>query len=195
VSVIASAVPEEYVFILFLTGLYIEAEVVRWVYTVGPERPSAMPGINVVKTATDQAYDFFSSLFAGFGGTSTPRRTPTRPVLPKESIDLMEVHSSNLVLTIFAAYVDVQLDEKRAAELRRSTKKNPPGRLSYELIYVSSNVMKWLIKSVLIFGQMGKHEYDANFNTEEKVAYATESVFQGLRADVEGFVVSLRVTE
>ena len=45
----------------------------------------------------------------------------------------------------------------------------------------------------LFFSQTGKEEYDSSVKTEEEAAYATESVFQGLRADLEGFVASLGV--
>jgi hypothetical protein len=111
--------------------------VVRWVYTVGSEKPSAAPKLDTLKTVSHQASGFFSSLFAGFG-SSTPRRAPTPvPVVPKESINLLEAHSSSVVLTIFVANVDVRLNKKMTAELLRSTKKNPPSRLRYELIYVS----------------------------------------------------------
>jgi hypothetical protein len=40
---------------------------------------------------------------------------------------------------------------------------------------------------------MGKDEYDSSVRAEEEVAYGTGSVFQGLRADLEGFVASRRV--
>jgi Protein of unknown function (DUF3684) len=174
-----------------LTALHIDAEVVRWVYTVGSEKPSATSKTDALKTVINQASGFFSSLFAGLGASSTPRRTPTPvPVAPKESTNLLEANSSNVVLTIFAANVDVRLDKKMTAELLRSTKKNPPSRLRYELIYVSSTVVS--SKSVLTSAQTGKDEYDASVKAEEKAAYATGSVFQGLRADLEGFVTSLR---
>jgi hypothetical protein len=39
---------------------------------------------------------------------------------------------------------------------------------------------------------MGKDEYDSSVRAEEEAAY-TGSVFEGLRADLEGFVASLRV--
>jgi Protein of unknown function (DUF3684) len=140
------AVPEDFIYIPSLTALHIEAEVVRWVYTVGSEKPSATPKIDSLKTVSHQASGFFSSLFSGFG-SSTPRRAPTPvPVAPKESINLLEAHSSNVVLTIFAANVDVRLNKKMTAELLRSTKKNPPGRLRYELIYVSPTCVKLLIQ-------------------------------------------------
>ncbi len=134
---------EEFICTFSLTALHIDAEVVRWVYTVGSEKPSAAYKADALKTMTHQASGFFSSLFAGFGASSTPRRTPTPvPVTPKESINLLEANSSNVVLTIFAANVDVRLDKKMTAELVRSTKKNPPSRLRYELIYVSCTVVK-----------------------------------------------------
>jgi hypothetical protein len=47
--------------------------------------------------------------------------------------------------------------------------------------------------SVLSFTQTGKEEYDSSVKAEDEGAYATGSVFQGLRADLEGFVASLRV--
>lgn len=138
---------EEFICIPSLTALHIEAEVVRWVYTVGSEKPSAASRTAARRTVSRQASGFFSSLFAGFGGSSTPRRTPTpAPVVPKESINLLEAHSSNVELTIFAANVDVRLNKKMTAELLRSTKKNPPSRLRYELIYVSLTVVKYPLK-------------------------------------------------
>ena len=45
-----------------------------------------------------------------------------------------------------------------------------------------------------MFSQTGKDEYDAIVKAEETTAYAAGSVFQGLRADLEGFVALLRVT-
>lgn len=151
--------------------LHIEAEVARWVYTVGSENPWATSRTDTLKVVSHQASGFFSSLFSGFGGggSSTPRRSPTpAPAVPKEPINLLEAPLSSVVLTIFAAEVDVRLDKKMTAELLRSTKKNPPSRLRYELIYT------------------GKDEYDSSVKAEERAAYATGSVFQGLRADLEG---------
>lgn len=45
----------------------------------------------------------------------------------------------------------------------------------------------------LSLAHMGKEEYDSSVKAEEKAAYATRSLFQGLRADLEGFVTSVRV--
>jgi hypothetical protein len=49
------------------------------------------------------------------------------------------------------------------------------------------------LKLVLTFAQTGKDEYDSSVKAEEEAEHATGSVFQGLRADLEGFVTSLRV--
>jgi hypothetical protein len=109
----------------------------------------------------------------------------------------MEANSSNIVLTIFAANVDVRLDKKMARKLLRATKKNPPRRLRYELIYVSFTMVKHILKmgsdSCVTLAKTGKDEYDSSVRAEEEAAYATGGIFQGLRADLEGFVTSLRV--
>ncbi|KAI0037007.1 hypothetical protein K488DRAFT_75577 [Vararia minispora EC-137] len=149
------------------TPIDIQADVVRWVYEVGSEKPQQN---KAVKSTAQQSSSggFFSSLFSSFG-SSTPQRvlTPQLP-LPTPEADLMEVSSSSVRLTIFSANVEVKLDKKLSTELLRSTKKNPPSKLKYELIYT------------------GKPEYDASVKEEEKGRFATGSVFQGLRADLDG---------
>ena len=114
---------------------------VRWVYNVGSEKkkPSATPRADTLETATHQTNGFFSPQPDGFEA-STPEATLS--TVPKESTNLLEAHSSNIVLTTFTANVDVRVDKKMTEELLRSTKKNPPSRLRYELIYVSSMVVK-----------------------------------------------------
>ena len=57
------------------TALHLEVEVVRWVYNVGSEKPSATYKTDAVKTVTNQASGFFSSLSAEFGASLTPRTT------------------------------------------------------------------------------------------------------------------------
>ena len=140
-----------------LTALHIDAEVVRWVYTVGSERVPATSKTDTMKTVTNQASGFFSSVFAGFGAPSTPRRKPTPvKVAPKESTNLLEVNSSNLVVTIFAANVDVRLDKRMTAKLQHSTLKKPPSRLRYELIYVSTTVVQCVLNIGSQFYSDGK---------------------------------------
>jgi Protein of unknown function (DUF3684) len=114
--------------------------VVRWVYNVGSEKPSATSRTDTLETETYQTNGFFSPQSDGFEAR-TPELIPS--VVPKESTNLLEAHLSNIALTIFTANVDVRLDKKMTEELLHSTKKNPPSRLRYELIYVSPTVVKY----------------------------------------------------
>jgi hypothetical protein len=177
-----------------LTALHIKAEVIELVYKVGSEKPSVTSKTDILQSSSHEASGCFSLLSDGFEASPTPQGTPTQaPVVHQESIHLLEANSLNIVLTIFAANVAVRLDKKMAGELLRATKKNPPSRLRYQLIYVSSTVVNIFSKGVLTVAQTGKDEYDSNVSAEEHAAYTTGSVFQGLRADLEGFVASLRV--
>lgn len=59
---------------------------------------------------------------------------PTQPVVSEEG--RLKVAQFSVVLTIFTAEVDVNIDQKLSAELHRSMRKNPPRTVKYELIYV-----------------------------------------------------------
>jgi hypothetical protein len=108
----------------------------NWVYTVGTEKPQAV-AVDQLKPKTG---GFFSSLFSNLTGSNTPQRIPT-PLPPRiEEADLLLINESNVVLSIFTADIDVQLTKKMASELHRSTKKNPPSKVKYELIYASSPI-------------------------------------------------------
>ena len=66
-------------------------------------------------------------------------QAPVAELIPPGAVDnaeYLEVGQSSVMLSIFTAEVDVKLSEKISAELHRSTKKNPPRALKYELIYV-----------------------------------------------------------
>jgi hypothetical protein len=127
-----------------LTALHIEAEVVRWAHIVGSENPSTTSRTDTLKTATHETSGFFSPQSDRFEAAySMPE-----PMAPKEPINIFEVTSSDIFLTIFAANVEVRLDKKMTEELLRSTLKKPPSRLRYELIFVSTTV----IQCVLIIG-------------------------------------------
>lgn len=77
----------------------------------------------------------FSSFFSS--GGSTPQRVVTPlPIEPVAEIDQLKVTETRVTLSVFSAEVDVKLNVKMASELHRSTKKNPPSKLKYELIYV-----------------------------------------------------------
>jgi hypothetical protein len=100
----------------------------------------------------------------------------------------------NVTLTVFTAEVDVKVDEKLSAELRRSTKKNPPSRLKYSLIYVGVSLCcirpQKLINSRV---KMGKDEYDRSLSHEQNQSTAIGSIFRGLRADLDGLVILLLI--
>ncbi|KAK0461397.1 uncharacterized protein EV420DRAFT_1669612 [Desarmillaria tabescens] len=137
------------------TPLHISAQVMQWVYTSSSDKPSA------TKSVKPQAHGgFFSSLFTNFVGS-----VPAPPEEPKKVIDPRQIRVTSVALSIFSADVDVRLDKKLSAELHRSTKKNPPSKLKYELIYT------------------GKDEYDTSKQSD---AENEKSIFQGLRADLDG---------
>lgn len=104
----------------------------KWVYSAGTEKPKPI----TVAEQTKPKAGFFSTLF-GFGG-STPQRSPS-PLPPPvvNETEYLKVDQSSVSLTIFTAEVDVKLNQKISTELHRSTKKNPPRVLKYDLIYVS----------------------------------------------------------
>ncbi|KAI1790758.1 hypothetical protein LXA43DRAFT_921512 [Ganoderma leucocontextum] len=150
------------------TPLSIKAEVMQWVYMTGSEKPQ--PKKEPPKPATGGGGGgFFSSLFSSLAGSQPPRTVaPAWAPPPVPKIDPKTVVKSSVVLSIFTADVVVKLDQKMISELNRSTKKNPPTRMKYELIYT------------------GKDAYDASKKEDEKQGRSTGSVFQGLRADLEG---------
>lgn len=112
----------------------------RWVYSTGSEKP---PPPIIQQSKPSGHGGFFSSLFSSLGGGSTPQRNVIPlPVLPIEDFDPLEVNETSVALSIFSADVDVRLEKKMMVELHRSTKKNPPRKLKYELIYVSTRSSK-----------------------------------------------------
>ncbi|TFK45667.1 hypothetical protein OE88DRAFT_1668942 [Heliocybe sulcata] len=151
------------------TPLHIKAEVLRWVYSAGTEKPPPV----IVQAKSKQAPSsggFFSNLFSSLGSTPSRASTPVPqpPPKPQPQVNLLEVNESSVTLSIFTADVEVKLDKKLEKELYRSTKKNPPARLKYELIYT------------------GKDEYDDSKKEDDRYPYTTGSIFQGLRADLDG---------
>jgi hypothetical protein len=131
---------EEFIYTHSLTALHIEAEVVRWVYNIRSEKLSTTSRTDTLKAATHQTSGFFSPQSKRFEASSTPA-----PMVPKEPINLFEATSSDILLTIFAANVEVGLDKKMTGELLRSALKKPPNRLRYELIYVSITVVQCVV--------------------------------------------------
>ncbi|KAJ7129825.1 hypothetical protein C8R43DRAFT_1026002 [Mycena crocata] len=142
------------------TSLRIQADTMRWVYSSGTEKPQPVI-VTPAKVSTPSIFSWFVS--------ATPQRVATPlPPAPEEVIDPLTVNETSVSLSIFSAEVDVRLDKKVSSELYRSTKKNPPNKVKYELIYTA------------------KDEYDASKREDEQQPFATGSIFQGLRADIEG---------
>lgn len=101
------------------------------VYAVGTEKRLLL---NILEPRKPKG-GFFSSLVSAFTSQTMPQ--PETPALPQQPPkDPTELHGMNVTLTVFTAEVDVKVDKKLSAELLRSTKKNPPARLKYDLIYV-----------------------------------------------------------
>lgn len=150
------------------TTLYIEAKVMTWVYLSGTEKKPPPPKL-ATKPAAPKPGGFFSSLF----GFSTPQRgnAPLPVVAPKEEekpLNPNDVINTSISLSIYSADVDVKLDNKTLNELQRSTKKRPPTKMKCALIYT------------------GKNEYDSSTEEDKRLPFKTGSVFQGLRADIDG---------
>ena len=132
-----------------MTALHIEAEVVGLVYKVGSEKPSVKSETDIFKSSSHKASGFFSQLSDESEASPTAQGTLAQaPVVHKKSIHPLEANSLDIHLIVYAANVDVRLDKKMTGELLRATKKNPPSRLRYELIYVSLTVLKHILKMV-----------------------------------------------
>ncbi|GJJ14590.1 hypothetical protein Clacol_008856 [Clathrus columnatus] len=148
-------------------SMNITVETLRMIYTIGTETKQPLRASSSVKPSVNSG--FFSSLFASFTGSSEQTPAPITPSpSPIPNIDPMSNVISHVILTIYSGEVNVSLDQKMVAELYRSTKKNPPSRLKLELIYT------------------GKDEYDMSERDEDVVFKKPGSLFQGLRADLDG---------
>lgn len=150
------------------TPVHIRAEVLKWVYSAGSEKKRIIPA--AIKIPKPSFGGLFSSILSGLSGQSTPQRgaTPLPPPEPEPKSNLLDINESSVSLTVYSAEVSTKLDRKFSAALQRSTKKEPPSKLRYELIYT------------------GKPEYDASVQDDSKYPSSTGSVFQGLRADLGG---------
>lgn len=116
------------------TPLHITANVLRWVYATGSERSAPMKPPPTKPASTSNS--FFSSFLSSFIAPS-PSRTPEPAPVPQESVaELLASMESSVVLSVFSAQVDVNLDQKMLTELERATKKRPPRTTTYSLIYV-----------------------------------------------------------
>ncbi|KAF7321475.1 hypothetical protein MKEN_00668200 [Mycena kentingensis (nom. inval.)] len=150
---------------MLITGLNsrpvdIQATIMRWVYAAGSVKPKP-----IVRPQEKTG----GSILSWFGLAGTPQRVATPlPPPPEEPLDLLSTIQTSVSLSIFSADVSVRLDKTSVTELHRATKKNPPTKLKYELIYTA------------------KDQYDASKQEDQQQSFATGSVFQGLRADLDG---------
>lgn len=178
-------------------ALSIKAEVMQWVYSVGSSaKPRKRPNPPQLESRKAVSSGFFSALFS-FGAAS-PRAPPAVQNVPLEEDDkhkeeeenkkLWDVHKTSVVLAIFSADVAVTLEDRMRKELLRATKKNPPSKMKYELIYVSHHCEIQRNCTYLVL-QTGKEEYDSSKKEEAQSPLATGSVFQGLRADIDGYLI------
>ena len=104
----------------------------NWVYSAATEKPERDPVVEQIGLEAG-----FTSSLPGPDGSYTSKQTEyQQPQLVTGGVGHLEVGRYSIVLTIFTAEVDVNLSKKLLAELHRSTKKNPPRALKYELIYV-----------------------------------------------------------
>jgi Protein of unknown function (DUF3684) len=158
----------------------------QWVYFSGSEKPQR---VSVSKSAQLKgAKSFFSSLFTSFSATPPQRSIAMLPETQDVAINPLCIDETSVSLSIFSADVAVRLEGKLSDELRRSTKKNPPNKLKYELIYVSFFSSLVCVQSGFTSLQTAKDEYNASQKDYEKQTFATGSIFQGLRADLDGYV-------
>ncbi|KAG9042649.1 hypothetical protein FS837_010600 [Tulasnella sp. UAMH 9824] len=144
------------------SDLQMEAQVLRWVYSTGSEKTSTA----VSKPA--ERGGFFGSIFSSStSGTASPVARPSTPVPATPLPDALETLESSVRLTVYSAKIESKLDQKSIAELERATRKKPPSTCWYSIIYT------------------GKDEFDTN-EEDQKEFKAVGSVFQGLRADLNG---------
>ena len=109
----------------------------KWIYTSGSEKKRIAP-LKATVTKPSSGGSFFSSIFSSLAGTSTPQRAATpAPLPPPKPVDHLAINETSVSLSIYSASVQVRLDKKLSSEINRSTKKNPPTRIKFELIYVS----------------------------------------------------------
>lgn len=167
----------------------------QWVYAAGSSvKPRKRPTPAQQSSRKAVSSGFFSSLFS----VLTPQRGPSpNPELVVEGNDreqeveeqgkLLKITETSIVLAVFSAAVDVRLDSNLREELLRATKKNAPSNLKYELIYVRRAGCLEVYVCANRIRKNGKVEYDAS-EKEEQGFQATGTVFQGLRADISGYV-------
>ena len=113
----------------------------KWIYSTGTEKKR--PQLKPEPVSKAGGSSFFSSLFSTLSGGSTPHRVATPTPLPVvKKVDQSAISETSVSLSIYSASVQVRLTKQLSSEIHRSTKKNPPARTKFELIYVSSSAVR-----------------------------------------------------
>ena len=105
----------------------------KLVYTSGTEKPPVPTALKPIQKTTG----FFSTLLQSFAPSAPPTPQPPPATLPPDPSTKFQLVDTSISLSIFSADVDVRLAKKVGDELLRATKKKPPSRVKYQLIYVS----------------------------------------------------------
>ncbi|KAF8307878.1 hypothetical protein DL93DRAFT_2064506 [Clavulina sp. PMI_390] len=153
-------------------AVVITASVTRWVYAFGSDSTVAQEK-QIAKAKPAQGFfaSLKSSTFASFlSGTTTPppppdNRTPLQKLSDAEKLEVVE---RTVQLRIFTGEVGVKLPAKVASEIERATRKRSPANMTYQIVFTD------------------KDGYDASVKEDASVDYADISVFQGVRADLDG---------
>jgi hypothetical protein len=129
------------------TSVHIKAQLMRWVYESGSEKPppsSLSASLPKFVKPSGGLFSSLGSMFSSIASSGASSRqsivAPAPPQVPTKPVDLLSIGETSVTLVIFSASVDVTLDKKMAAELYRSTKKNAPSKVRYDLIYVSYDI-------------------------------------------------------
>ena len=105
------------------SAISIEAEVVPAVYGAGI-------GISPSQTVANSCAE---------GGSFSSSRSPSQPGTPSLPPQVGGPRLRTTIdLTVYTAEVKVELDEELSGKIFRSIKKQPPSRLQYSMVFVST---------------------------------------------------------
>ena len=137
------------------TSVHIRAEVIRWVYLVGSEKPKpmkkTMPSTGGGGRTTSK--NFFASLVPSL---SRPGSPAPRPSLSSKTSDQRKAVESSAHLTVFTAEAKVNLDNEMDKALKRATKKPAPPGVKVELIYVRNMAPAVIVSDVVFIDRKGR---------------------------------------
>lgn len=90
------------------------------------------------------------------------------------------IHETKMDLTVFTAEVDITANKKLSEELKRCTKKYPPSRIKYSLIYVSVSHSSYSRSRAHYFHKTKSDKYDQSLKNQQKHPRELPSVFRNL---------------